>query len=284
MPEELRTRVERAVAHFWRTRSKQGLRQGDKSGRKDAGSRAAVTGGKQLDGFVALVRELVVETGVDPTAICVERRRTILPGYFRATKEWDIVVASSSSLVAVIEVKSQIGPSFGNNFNNRTEEAVGSAHDLWTAYREGAFAESPRPWLGYLMLLEDCRSSSEPVKVDEPHFPVFPEFKPASYAKRYEILCRRLVRERLYDSACLLLSESSKGRTGAHRTPAEDLSFERFADSCTGMFEGHYASENLTRRAALRRWGVGRRGGRGRGRPAGQWRWTRSRRPGAIGA
>jgi len=27
-------------------------------------------------------------------------------------------------LVAAIEAKSQVGPSFGNNFNNRTEEAT----------------------------------------------------------------------------------------------------------------------------------------------------------------
>ena len=58
-------------------------------------------------------------------------------------------------LIVVLEVKSQVGPSFGNNFNNRTEEAIGSALDLWTAYREGAFNKTIRPWLGYLFLLED---------------------------------------------------------------------------------------------------------------------------------
>ncbi|NEX15039.1 MAG: hypothetical protein C1941_10180, partial [Prosthecochloris sp.] len=38
-----------------------------------------------------------------------------------------------------------------------------------------------------------------PVRVDEPHFEVFPEFKEASYAKRYGLFCERLMRERLYD-------------------------------------------------------------------------------------
>jgi len=52
--------------------------------------------------------------------------------------------------VAAIEFKSQVG-SFGNNYNNRTEEAIGSASDIWGAYREGAFKPSARPWLGYLM-------------------------------------------------------------------------------------------------------------------------------------
>jgi hypothetical protein len=45
-----------------------------------------------------------------------------------------------------MEFKSQIGPSFGNNFNNRTEEALGSATDIWAAYREGAFKPSSRPF------------------------------------------------------------------------------------------------------------------------------------------
>ncbi len=42
------------------------------------------------------------------------------------------------------------------------------------------------------------------LKRKEPHFKVFPEFKNASYANRYEILLTKLVRERLYDSACFL--------------------------------------------------------------------------------
>ena len=54
-------------------------------------------------------------------------------------------------------------------FNNRSEEAIGTAHDLWTAYREGAFDHSPRPWLGWLMLLQDCEKSRSTVDVDEPH-------------------------------------------------------------------------------------------------------------------
>ncbi|MFO0943052.1 MAG: PaeR7I family type II restriction endonuclease [Pirellulales bacterium] len=70
-----------------------------------------------------------------------------------------------SNLLAVIEFKAQVGPSFGNNLNNRTEEALGNATDLWAAYREGAFAPSARPWLGYVFILEDCAPSNKPVKV-----------------------------------------------------------------------------------------------------------------------
>jgi len=129
-------------------------------------------------------------------------------------------------------VKSQVG-SFGNNFNNRTEEAIGNATDLWTAYREGAFAPSPRPWLGYLMLLEDSTGSQKPIGVSEPHFKVFEEFRGTSYSRRYELLLLKLVRERLYDSACLVLSSERDGPQGRYAEPCEELTFERFVTALT---------------------------------------------------
>ena len=121
--------------------------------------------------------------------------------------------------------------SFGNNYNNRTEEAIGSATDIWAAYREGAFKPSARPWLGYLMLLEEAPASLSPVRAREPHFKVFPEFKEASYAKRYEILLTKLVRERLYDAACFLMSNATDGPKGMYREPAVELGFQNFIAS-----------------------------------------------------
>jgi hypothetical protein len=141
-----------------------------------------------------------------------------------------LLVVVKGQLVAAMEFKSQVG-SFGNNFNNRTEEVLGSATDIWTAYREGAFTLSQRPWLGYVMVLEEIARSLSPVGVKEPHFPVFPEFREASYAKRYEILMTKLVRERLYDSAALLLSNLISAKDGSYREPSSELSFENFLTS-----------------------------------------------------
>jgi hypothetical protein len=132
-------------------------------------------------------------------------------------------------LIVAIEAKSQVGPSFGNNFNNRTEEAMGSALDLWTAYRERAFLKSPQPFLGYFFMLEDCEASNRPVKVQEPHFKVFPEFVGASYLRRYELFCRKLVLERHYTASAFINSSSLDGLKGVYKTPADDLSMERFA-------------------------------------------------------
>lgn len=215
-----------AVRHFWSTRRRQSERQGNENDR-DRGSRSAVTGGKQMDGFVRLVRELLMTAGVPETSIAADRR-VELPGWFRAEKKWDLVVVHGGDLIAAMEFKSQIGPSFGNNFNNRTEEALGSATDIWAAYREGAFKPSSRPFLGYLMLLEDCDRSRAPVKVVEPHFPVFPEFRGASYRTRYTIVVEKLLRERLYDSACFLLSDPASSAAGIYSEPHPELTFARF--------------------------------------------------------
>jgi hypothetical protein len=216
----------RAVAQYWRTLDAQLKKQ--KTGDADRGRRAAVTGGKQMMGFCALVQKLLTVNGVADLHIFVEKSLG-LPGYFRPTKTWDMLVVNKEHLVAAIEFKSQRGPSFGNNFNNRTEEAIGTATDLWTAYREGAFGKKPRPWLGWVMLLEDCPGSTKPVRVDEPHFKVFPEFRGASYAQRYELLLRRLVREKLFDSSAFLMATEESGCEGIYTEPsADDLGMRQF--------------------------------------------------------
>ncbi|HSB14363.1 MAG TPA: PaeR7I family type II restriction endonuclease [Bryobacteraceae bacterium] len=233
MPEtndHLLKEVQRAVRHFWRTRERQAKAQGGKTGERDRGARSAVTGGAHLDGFADLIRNLVVDAGVSNTAVH-RRSRVELPGYYRAEKKWDLVVVVDGRLLATVEFKAQVGPSFGNNYNNRTEEALGNAADYWAAFREGAFRGSPRPWLGYMMLLEETSGSKRPVSVAEPHFPVFAEFRNASYARRYEILLTKMVRERLYDAASLILSPSDAGRNGTFAEPCSELRFANFAES-----------------------------------------------------
>jgi len=102
-----------------------------------------MTGGAQMDGFVDLFRNAILAAGVDHPDIYVNAA-VELPGYFRPTKAWDLLVVRGGQLVLALEAKSQVG-SFGNNFNNRVEEAIGSAEDLWTAYREGKFNSAQEP-------------------------------------------------------------------------------------------------------------------------------------------
>lgn len=227
-----------AVKLFWGNREA-ALAKQIKSGTQDAGTRGAVTAGKNMDGFLVIAQSLIEANGLKHADICTRQRVLTLPGFFRPTKLWDMLVMHKGQLVAALEFKSQVGPSFGNNFNNRSEEAIGTAHDLWTAYREGAFGkDAPRPFVGWVMLLEDCEKSNNPVADKEPHFPVDPEFKDASYAIRYDLLCRRLVQEGLYSSATFITSPKEASKDGEFRHLSELTSLKSFV----AKFAGHIAS------------------------------------------
>ena len=84
------------------------------------------------------------------------------------------------------------------------------------------------------MLLEEHEKSSRPVMVFEPLFSVFPEFVDTSYSRRYDLFCTRLVRERLYDSACFLASPQEGGLSGCYSEPNPELSFLNFVTSLQG--------------------------------------------------
>lgn len=227
-----------SVMAFWGNREKARQKQAE-SGAKDQGERSGVTAGKNMDGFVALVIDLIKANGLENAHIHRTRTLLTLPGYFRPTKLWDLLVIQDGRLVAALEFKSQVGPSFGNNFNNRAEEAIGTAHDLWTAYREGAFGKTPRPFIGWLMLVEDAPASTAPVRDRSPHFPVFPEFQEASYIRRYDLLCQKLVQEQLYTAAAVITSPRTAATTGAYADVSDMTGLRTFVST----FAGHIAAE-----------------------------------------
>lgn len=199
--------VNYAASQYWHTRDSAASRQGTATGSRDQGERTAVTAGNHLDAFQDMCKRVIHDALGGKCEFHIGKSAPVIPGYFRATKCWDLIATLNGQLLAVIELKSQAGPSFGNNFNNRTEEVLGSAIDFWTAYREGAFGKQTRPFLGWLMLVEDCSRSRAPVRVKSPHFEVFSGFKLASYSERYDILCGRLIQENLYSHAALLMSK-----------------------------------------------------------------------------
>ena len=220
-----------AIRYFWAQRNRQAA-----SAQGGEGQGRNVRGGRHLDEVQAAIVTLMINHGVprdDIFSNCALHKtgKLELPGFFRPTKQWDLLVVRDGHLLAAMELKAQVGPSFGNNFNNRTEEAIGSATDLWTAYRENAFLRSPQPWLGYLFLLEDDEKSKRPVRNPQPHFDVFSEFHNASYAKRYELFCRKLVLERKYNAACFLMSKRPQSET----VPSSTMLFGSHDDRLTAV-------------------------------------------------
>ena len=227
-----------AVRAFWGNRDAAKKKQIE-AGKADQGERAGVTSGKNMDGFIALILDIVRANGLGHAEIHQKRAVLTLPGYFRPTKLWDLLVIYKGELVVAVELKSQIGPSFGNNFNNRTEEAIGTAHDLWTAYREEAFGKQSRPFVGWLMMVEDAPESRSPVRDASPHFPIFAEFKGASYIERYDLLCQKLVKEQLYTRAAIITSMRNAAVTGVYSEMSEMTGLKAFV---TGL-AGHVAGE-----------------------------------------
>jgi Restriction endonuclease XhoI len=225
-----------ATMAFWGNRQK-AIQAQQEAGRTDQGGRAGVTAGKNMDGFLALLADLVQANGLPRRSIHQNKSVVTLPGYFRPTKQWDVLVVHRGHLIAALELKSQVGPSFGNNFNNRTEEAIGTAHDLWTAYREGAFGGQAKPFVGWLMMVEDAPKSRSPVKNSAPHFDVFPEFNGASYLQRYDLLCQRLAKEQLYTAAGLIASKRSAVDDGQFCDLSQLTSLKNFV----ATFAGHIA-------------------------------------------
>lgn len=227
-----------AIKSFWQSRG-DAKRKQTESGKADQGERASVTGGKNMEGFARLVIDLVKANGLPKAQVHQKRAVLTLPGYFRPTKLWDLLVTDGERLIAAVEFKSHVGPSFGNNFNNRAEEAIGTSHDLWTAYREGAFGQQERPFIGWLMVVEDAVASRATVRDRSPHFPVFPDFVGASYLKRYDILCQKLAKEQMYSSASVIATPRSAVRNGEYCELSDMTGLKSFVAS----FAGHIAVE-----------------------------------------
>jgi hypothetical protein len=213
-----------AVREFWSTRDRQAADQLLR-GVSDTGSRSAVTGGQHLDAIATLTRQIFHDAGLNSPA-----SSSVLPGYYRYAKNWDVVVTYKGRLVAIIELKSHVG-SFGNNQNNRIEEMIGQSRDIWLAARESLLGDI-RPWFGYLMLLEDHPNSRRPPGGGRrPLLPADPIFQDTSYLDRYKIAFERLRLEGDVNAACLLVSE----RTAATvEYPDPTMSFNAFAAAIHG--------------------------------------------------
>jgi hypothetical protein len=118
---EIADRTAKAVAHYWRTRAAQRKKQ-EAGGKADQGLRSAVTGGAQMDGFIDLFSELVIQTGIPQE--CIFRKKAVeLPGFFRPTKEWDLLIAGLAG----------VGPSQPFNITNEPPRK-GANCELRTPY------------------------------------------------------------------------------------------------------------------------------------------------------
>lgn len=201
-----------------------------------AGTAGSVRGGQQFAPVEAIIAKFFVEAGYPPSSIRINSG-VELPGYFRPTKKWDVVVGLNGVLVAAFEMKALGGPSFGNNANNRVEEALGSSVDL----RRAALADlypAEQPWIGYLFVMEDAPGSRRPVRVPPGALATDPVWDGQSYQGRFGITLKRLLDENVYDSVCYLVSSPDEPDP---REPVDALNWAHFAAGIRARL--HYLAE-----------------------------------------
>jgi len=233
-------RVSEAVKKFWYVRDTEGVR-----------------GGRTLDAFVDLLKWVVHSHGL-PHAKILTGRKAQVPGFFRPTKSWDVLIIDDETLIAAVELKS-IADSFGKNANNRNEEALGSGVDIKEAFEEDAFDGLTRLFTGYLILVEDCMETQTSVKIQMKLFRAmeefmldpgsreavyikndkgeFPTIDGISYGDRFGVLCRRLMQKNLYTAASVIKSPRSAISNGEYSAVSRETSIKAFLASLASHVE-----------------------------------------------
>jgi Restriction endonuclease XhoI len=209
-----------AIEQFWQDRAGQMARQRLK-GLTDAGTRGSVTGGTHLHAVRDVIRQVVLDAGL------THADSNRLPGFYRAAKTWDTVVMHEGAVLAIIELKSQVG-SFGNNVNNRIEEMIGQSADIWKATRERLLGPI-RPWFGYVMILEADEKSTRPQALKNTMLPVDRVFDRASYVDQYGIALDRLRLEGDMNAVCLATTNRHEDNPVNYPNPT--MTFAHFARS-----------------------------------------------------
>lgn len=187
-------KVQATIDSYWHVRRSQAERSRE-AGVVDTGLRAEVTGGKHLNALQLLVVDVIVDAGMPAGKLQVKTRP--VPGYF----------------------------------DNRTDEALGQAIDVSKAVERGIVDSPLRPWLGYVMLIEDNEAWNRTSKPRKPVWPADPVFDESSPADRAAIFFDRTDRERLLDAACVMLANRTTGGVTYKR---ESLSLQSFAAALFG--------------------------------------------------
>jgi hypothetical protein len=217
--------LELAVAAYWQTKADQ-LAAAEAIQSTAEGTSKAIRGGKHFNPVVNLIARFFTDAGYPASSIGATGAKTNLPAYYRPAKAWDLVVVHRGVLVAAIELKALGGPSFGNNYNNRVEEALGNANDLARAHL--ASLTGPEvPWLGYFFMMQDHAKSRRPCRSPNGKSFAYEDiWRGRSYQERFSVTGERLLDERVYDAVCYLVSSAEDPRP---REPSDRLDWLHFA-------------------------------------------------------
>lgn len=247
LTEAQRADVTAALLAFWTARDEAAAAQAAK-GNIQTSTLSSVTAGNHLDRVAQLVARLCVAAGAptaqvyfnappgDPMKRPGAGVGYTLPGYFRPSKQWDICCYANGKPIVAVELKSQVG-SFGNNANNRAEEAIGSATDLREAMRTGLINSDL--WIGYVFVMEDSQGATDPITGNASLLAKDPIFGKASYADRIRRLSERLVESGLYRAAWPVATTRPPDFKWKEMSPVES-GYAKFANSLQAHVRKHY--------------------------------------------
>jgi len=223
-----------AIEAFWSLRDSQ-IQAIEVS--QGGSGRDAVVGGQHLNAIRDLLVKALIHLGVPSDFIHTSGPKKNMPGYFRPTKNWDLAVSDASgNVVGLFELKSQVG-SFGNNANNRAEEAVGNPIDISVAFSNGLLPV--KPWLAYIFVIEDAIDSRKiSLQKQGSAYDRDPVFASASYLDRIGILAERAMSAGLYDAAWVIATGEPGSEWPIWTELSKPVSWEEFRSALRDFVQG----------------------------------------------
>ena len=191
--------VQSLLINFWSHKSAAVRRLAEK-GKSDTGAQSR--NARHMVNLGTFVRQMFVDAGLDEADV---RVNGVIPGYFRRSKNWDVVATYKGNLVAVVELKSQVG-SEGRNGNNRIEESLGNAKDAATAQElNQAFGMLPL-WTAFCVVFGSSPENAGQVGRRKSLFSLDPVFEGMSYARQWEIAMERFIQTGTYSAGWMVTS------------------------------------------------------------------------------
>ncbi len=190
------TDIELLLTDYWRAK---GVANARIEATGMIGTGAQARDGRHMGSTAKFVRQMFIDAGLAEHEVTLN---TVVPGYYRRSKNWDVVAVHKGNLVGLVELKSQ-NDSPGENANNRIEEAIGNAHDAIAVQDVTEAFGSLGVWAAWAMIFHrdvDRVSSRERTA----KFPLDPAFYPFSYAKQYGIMIQRLIAHNVYQAGWML--------------------------------------------------------------------------------
>ncbi|MFD2467842.1 PaeR7I family type II restriction endonuclease [Amycolatopsis silviterrae] len=220
--------IEPLLVNWWKEKNEAVARL-VADGKSDTGAQAR--NARHMQSIAMFVKQMFVDAGLDESDVSLD---CVVPGYYRRSKNWDVVAMHKGHLVGVVELKSQASSS-GNNANNRIEEAIGSAVDAKAVQELTGVFGNLGVWAAWCMTFNRDAESGKPIRLrvvqkSRSRFPLNDSaFENMTYASQYATAIERLISQRVYDAGWMLTTWVRADGTIGHDEPIPTATAETLA-------------------------------------------------------